>query len=153
METGTALRGIIYASKALVGFDAGALDCLEVRAAARNAQLRVTGYLYFDDGRFFQYLEGGHDAVTALMGRIELDRRHDVKHVLYDDRLGARRFPSWSMRVLQRAQFAGLDSLVYDHVVFMQQATPSRPDASASVWHLIERVRNLRERLITPSAP
>ena len=108
----------------------------------------MTGYLYYEDKRFFQYIEGAHDEVTALMARIELDARHDVRHVVYDDRMSSRRFPAWSMRVLQRAQFAGVDSLIYDHIVFMKQASPSREDASASVWHLIERVRDLRGRLI-----
>ena len=148
MATGTTMRGIIYASRALVDFDAAALQALEAQAAARNAGLGVTGYLYFEDQCFFQYIEGGHDPVTALMARIELDARHDVRHVVYDDRMTQRRFPAWGMRVLQRAQFAGVDSLIYDHIVFMKQASPSREDASASVWHLIERVRDLRGRLL-----
>jgi hypothetical protein len=144
MATAITMRGIIYASQALADFDVAALKALEAQAAARNAGLGVTGYLYYEDKRFFQYIEGAHDDVTALMARIELDSRHDVRHLVYDDRMTARRFPAWSMRVLQRAEFAGVDSLIHDHIVFMKQASPSREDASASVWELIDRVRDLR---------
>lgn len=135
------MRGIVYASAALVAFDLAALQQLEAHATARNAELAITGYLYFDNNRFFQYLEGEYEPVTALMERIELDPRHRIEHALFDDDLRARRFPRWSMRVLRRDEFAGLDSLVYDHVLFMKQACLA---TSPVIWRLIDDVAATR---------
>ena len=131
------MRGIVYASAARVDFDLAALQQLEAHAAARNVELGITGYLYFENGRFFQYLEGEYEPVTALMERIELDPRHAIEHALFDDQLQARRFPSWSMRALGRDPFVGLDSLVYDHVLFMKQAHLA---TSPVIWRLIDDV-------------
>jgi hypothetical protein len=138
------MRGIVYASVAQTDFDDEALDELGRLAAARNDELGVSGYLYFETGRFFQYIEGEHDAVTELMARIELDPRHEVMHVVYDDRLQQRRFPGWGMRVLTRGELAGIESLAHDHVVFMRQVSPDHGAASNLVWELLERMRDLR---------
>ena len=135
------MRGIVYASRARVAFDIAALRDLAVQAAARNAALGVTGYLYFENGRFFHYLEGERGPVMALMTRIELDLRHEVDHMLADDSLERRRFPAWSMRALGRDEFAGLDSLVYGHLLFMKHA---RLATSPSIWRLIDDVAALR---------
>jgi hypothetical protein len=138
------MRGIAYASVARQPFDADALSELGKRAAAHNAGIGVTGYLYCEDGRFFQYIEGEHDSVTDLMAHIELDERHDVIHVVFDDRLCDRRFPDWTMRLLSPGHLAGIESLAYDHVVFMRQVSPTHEAASKMVWELVERTRGLR---------
>jgi hypothetical protein len=135
------MRGIVYASRARVAFDVAALRELAAQAAARNAALGITGYLYFENGRFFHYLEGEQGPVTALTTRIELDLRHEIQHMLFDDGLERRRFPAWSMRALGRDEFAGLDSLVYGHVLFMKHA---RLATSPSIWRLIDDVAALR---------
>lgn len=67
---------------------------------ARNAYLDVTGILLADGQRFLQTLEGPPEAVGTLMLSIILDRRHyDV--VPFGIRpLAARKFPTWSMKLL-----------------------------------------------------
>lgn len=143
------MKGIVYSSQAEVAFDGALLKELESHAARRNAELGVTGYLYFEEGRFFQYIEGRDQVVTEMMSRIQADYRHTVRQVIHDDHLLDRRFPSWSMKVLESRQFIGLESLLQSHLEFMRQLNRG-DDASQSaiVWRMIQRISDVRAQLM-----
>lgn len=142
------LKGIVYTSQADVAFDRPALDELEAHAARRNRELGVTGYLYFEDGHFFQYIEGLDHIVTELMARIAADYRHTVQQTLVDDQVVGRRFPKWSMRALDRRHFIGLESLLKSHLDFMERLD-GRNDEShrATAWRLIQRISDVQTQL------
>lgn len=134
------MRGIVYASQACAAFDAVSLRALEAQVVTRNTALGITGYLYFERGRFVHYFEGEPAAVAGLMQRIERDPRHQIQHVLADDALADRRFAAFTMRT-PRDDCASLESLVYGHLLFMKHA---RLLASPAIWRLIDDVAALR---------
>lgn len=75
------------------------LQQLEAKAASANAERSITGYLTYRNERFTQYLEGSSDELMALMSRIRRDSRHTIS-VEMDLGVTRRRFPGWSMRLL-----------------------------------------------------
>ncbi len=145
-----AMKGIVYISRALVPFDAPSLQDLAADAATRNSELEVTGYLCFEEGRFIQYIEGEPATVTGLMAKIAKDQRHTVLSQAEDDNVTERRFPSWSMRWIQRGSFAGLERLLASHLALMKpemQANAWRATWENSVWKTVDRLSELRATL------
>ncbi len=142
-----ALRGLVYVSEARTEFGRPELLALEEHATRRNRERELTGYLWFDEGQFVQYVEGEAETVEALIRRIEDDPRHDVLHVLRDDELGERRFPDWSMQFLTRRSFHGLETLLADHIVFVESVRPQDVESHQTVWRIVDRVRDQQRRL------
>ena len=68
-----------------------------------NSKQAVVGGLYYGNHRFFQYLEGGRDEVTALYNRIRRDMRHRHVKTLLEEPLEARTFEDWSMKYVPLA--------------------------------------------------
>jgi len=68
-------------------------------AQARNAAEQITGLMLYDEGRFYQWLEGPAENVARLMRAIVLDRRHTDVEILVDKAIPARQFGEWRMRL------------------------------------------------------
>lgn len=68
-----------------------------------NSKQAVVGGLYYGNHRFFQYLEGGRDEVTALYNRIRRDMRHRHVKKLLEEPLEAVTFGNWSMKYVPLA--------------------------------------------------
>ncbi|MHC2070114.1 BLUF domain-containing protein [Bremerella sp. T1] len=110
---------LAYASYCTVDSTELDLDALASHASAKNSSLGISGYLCYDHGVFFQYMEGERQAVLDLMEVIEKDARHDVINKVtlgeYDDRI----FPDWSMRYLNRSDLRRVDlEHVLEHSLF-----------------------------------
>jgi hypothetical protein len=71
-------------------------------AQARNATHAITGLMLYDDGRFYQWLEGPDGNVESLMRAITADSRHTEIEILSDKMTGARQFGDWRMRLATR---------------------------------------------------
>lgn len=69
-------------------------------AAGKNEKLDISGYLYYRDYVFLQYLEGEKEAVKTLMKKIEADPRHTFITSVVIPKLTTRQFPHWYMRFL-----------------------------------------------------
>ncbi len=98
------LTGIIYLSQALIDFDRQSIEQLLKVATTKNYQFNITGYLYYEDEHFFQYIEGETVQVNRLMENIQHDGRHSVLIDVHDDTLISRRFPGWNMRYIYKDQ-------------------------------------------------
>ena len=94
------MLSIIYTSDALEPFDVDSLRELALNAAIKNRELDITGYLFYERGRFFQYIEGNFEVTRNLLKIINKDKRHKIIKVLEQDGLEKRRFPSWHMQYL-----------------------------------------------------
>ncbi len=96
---------LVYASKATfcdqhVGARHQTVDEIIRQAQARNIQDGITGVLCFDNGCFFQALEGERDAVEALYDRILEDDRHQEVWLLWKRPVVQRLFDKWSMKYI-----------------------------------------------------
>lgn len=67
---------LAYLSRLAPQCDYSVFSAISRSARARNAQAGIAGVLLFDGERFFQWMYGRPEAVTAMMSTIALDRRH-----------------------------------------------------------------------------
>ncbi|WOD39771.1 diguanylate phosphodiesterase [Nodosilinea sp. E11] len=88
---------IIYSSAATRPFQDDELVELLANSRAKNAQLGITGMLLYDNGSFFQVLEGAPEAVDQLYQTIAQDERHTKAVVIIREPIPKRSFGEWTM--------------------------------------------------------
>jgi hypothetical protein len=95
------IYSLVYCSRASPDIDDAAVSHI-IRAAQRdNPRQGITGLLVFGSGIFFQWLEGPRERVTALMGRLRNDTRHNSIVQLSDsEEVRERLFPDWDMELV-----------------------------------------------------
>ena len=92
-----ALVHCIYSSLQTIDFSQEDIVTLLEKARKNNAASKVTGMLLYDNGSFFQILEGNPSVVLPLLDIIEKDKRHDrVVRIIYED-ISHRDFSEWTM--------------------------------------------------------
>ena len=94
---------MVYRSRAVVPPSEGELDFLVRQAQNRNHAESITGLLIYDEGYFYQWLEGPSQAVTRVWESIRADPRHYQVEVLREQRIAKRHFGNWNMRLARRA--------------------------------------------------
>lgn len=135
------MQATVYVSQTRVGFDEAELIALAQLAAAKNAHFGISGYLYFERERFVQYIEGPADALAQLMKNIAADDRHQVLRTVQQALPGARRFPDWHMKQIDRAM---LNELRMEHLLterlLLRSLWPQDAEWEQSVWRLVEKL-------------
>ncbi len=96
------LCSVVYRSRAVMALSDYDLYELVQAAQARNAAEDITGLMLYDDGRFYQWLEGPAANVARLLHSIENDRRHRDIEILSDKPATKRQFGDWKMRLATR---------------------------------------------------
>jgi hypothetical protein len=97
-----ALCSVVYRSRAVKALSDYELYELVQSAQTRNAREAITGLMLYDDGRFYQWLEGPAGNVARLMRTIETDNRHTDIEILSDKPAASRQFANWRMRLATR---------------------------------------------------
>jgi len=104
MQTARELIGLSYCSTATFPARTGSygvhpeVNRILMHSRRNNRRLQVGGVLHFNNGRFFQYIEGPADVVDCLYARICRDPRHQDVQRLTRRPIGSRRFQDWSMK-------------------------------------------------------
>ncbi len=96
------LCSVVYRSRAVGALSDYDLYELVQAAQARNAAESITGLMLYDEGRFYQWLEGPVANVGGLMRSIRADRRHTDIEILSDKPCTSRQFGDWKMRLATR---------------------------------------------------
>lgn len=95
------MLSLIYVSTASPALERAKVEALAARAAAANAELRLTGLLVWNTRHFMQLLEGDSRTIHALMERIGSDTRHrDIAFLRHEERQ-SRECPDWYMQALE----------------------------------------------------
>lgn len=87
----------IYTSKATRAISSDDIKDILAKARAKNAELDITGMLLFDQGAFFQVLEGPDRAVDKLYKKILRDKRHTTLSKVLQEPIVKRDFGDWTM--------------------------------------------------------
>ncbi len=139
--------GLAYSSRAVTTFCEDSLLSLADGASARNQQLDITGYLYFRDGFFMQYLEGPQTTVEALMTKIQKDPRHQILSTIALPSNQKRVFPHWYMRYLgadlPRLQRDTLEDELSFILKTSSQENYHSTDVADAVVHVTQRIAAL----------
>lgn len=97
---------LVYASKATFDKSNTAqgieweVEQILSEARQKNAEADIGGVLFYDNGYFFQCLEGHRDAVVNTYQRICTDPRHKSPKVLLNGFTKRRLFQNWHMKYL-----------------------------------------------------
>jgi len=78
-------------------------------AKRRNAELGITGLLFYHAGKFIQVIEGEELHLRQLMALIEADKRHRNLTYLIDVPVERRGFSDWNMDSFNLTRSATLD--------------------------------------------
>lgn len=92
------MRAIVYISSETNSFTSQDLIELLDVAISKNRESGLTGYLHYESGYFFQYIEGETAPLYETMDRISRDSRHSIFYRAEEDDTQTRRFPDWYMR-------------------------------------------------------
>ena len=95
------LATLTYQSRAVKLFSEAELHVLLQTAQARNKAANITGLLIYDNGRFFQCLEGPADSLGMVWDAIQRDTRHTDVELLGNAPTSTRFFANWDMRLAQ----------------------------------------------------
>jgi hypothetical protein len=101
------------------------LDALTRSAQRRNRAAGLTGTLLYEDGRFFQCIEGPPETLEPVWDSIRKDRRHRDIQVLSMQIGPARLFTGWDMRWLRRGQRPGPEGTITPGLQFLDPIAPS----------------------------
>ena len=96
------LTALVYRSRARRALSDTELHRLTLDAQERNDRAGITGLLVYDDGRFFQWIEGPDENVARVMDSIRNDPRHDGIEILHRKTSWERVFENWSMKLAVR---------------------------------------------------
>ncbi|MBM3603720.1 MAG: BLUF domain-containing protein [Alphaproteobacteria bacterium] len=101
----------LYRSMARPGLDRGEIDQILEKARRSNRMLSLTGCLHYENGMFFQWLEGPRLRLFRLLDALHQDDRHLNMTVLDQGSLEKRLFEGWEMRFSDRAAASLFDWL------------------------------------------
>ena len=97
------LATIAYRSKAIAPLSEGQLHDLLVTSQANNRRSGLTGLLIYDEGQFFQWIEGEPDHVDTMWNAIQRDQRHTNIELIGRQFVPLRFFGDWDMRLSVRS--------------------------------------------------
>jgi hypothetical protein len=95
------LTSLTYTSLARLDLQSSDLENIHRSARELNALDGITGLLVFNGTHFLQIVEGSHDAIEDLLGRLRRDPRHTGLEVRDERKVRSRSFPVWSMELVR----------------------------------------------------
>ncbi len=93
------LAAVVYRSRAVQRLSGTELHWLSQIAQSRNRAESITGVIVYDDGVFYQWLEGPPENVWRVMESICKDPRHTDIEILDRHSAAARHFGGWPMQL------------------------------------------------------
>lgn len=97
------LWSLVYHSRASRLMTESDLEDLQRTAASRNRAEGLTGLMIYDEGRFFQWLEGSEEGLEKVWTSIQRDPRHGCIELLGRYPAPVRCFGDWDMKLSTRS--------------------------------------------------
>ena len=97
------LATIAYRSKAIAPLSECQLHDLLLTSQTNNRKSGLTGLLIYDEGKFFQWIEGEPDQLANMWGAIQQDQRHTDIELIGQQSVPLRFFGDWDMRLSVRS--------------------------------------------------
>jgi hypothetical protein len=98
-----ALSAIVYRSRAVQPLSGTELHWLTQVAQSRNRTEAITGLVVYDEGCFYQWLEGPREGLGRVMESIRRDPRHTDVEILDEHPSSMRHFGGWPMKLAAHA--------------------------------------------------
>jgi hypothetical protein len=102
-----------YRSKALQAFNDDDLSELESAASNNNKKLGVTGIFLYNNGDFFQSIEGPPEQLERVWANILADNRHSITEIQPLSFSSYRLYSGWSMKLFKQKNFYKSSTDIY----------------------------------------
>ena len=134
------LATISYRSRAVHPFSELQLAQLLESARKYNHANELTGLLVYDEGRFFQWIEGHPDKLATVWEAIQRDPRHTDIQIMGNVSVPLRFFGDWDMRFSARKPgLSGAPSPADEAPHGLVDSLFRRPQGSADVFADLQR--------------
>lgn len=143
------LACVLYLSIENEPFNEVSLNQLVYKAQQENKNHDITGFLYYKQNHFFQYIEGNPHDINNLLNNIKKDSRHKILEFIYDDQLRTRRFPDWNMGELKTNQLIQIkfEDLIIENLLWKKTYKDANlPIRDTNLWKLIDKLAHFRSR-------
>ncbi len=129
------LATISYRSRAVRPFSELELAQLLESARRYNRANGLTGLLVYDEGRFFQWIEGSPEKLSIVWESIQRDTRHTDIQIMGNQSVPLRFFGDWDMRfsVRKKASTASSSALTSEAPHGLIDSLFRRPKGSADI--------------------
>ena len=147
------MKCLVYSSTASLDFDSETLQELQKAAVLANSKVDTTGFLFFRNKTFLQYIEGDETHIDQLIANLAADSRHQI-HFSHHATTDHRRFPDWHMQWITPEDEIqlNLESLVHTYLRALKDV--SKPDGEDRlqevIWRLINALAEIRANTDDP---
>lgn len=133
------LKAVIYVSESELEFSHSELADLAIVCAGNNKIMGVSGYLWYGQHIFLQYIEGDPTVIDALMITLENDPRHTIVSRVSTE-LKEAKFPNWSMNPLglNKRLSMGPETLIHTQLLLLRAGRLGSVNVGHNVWHLVD---------------
>ncbi|MBW1293928.1 BLUF domain-containing protein [Aquimarina litoralis] len=143
------LACVLYLSIENKPFSETSLDLLVSSAQTTNKSHGITGFLYYKQRHFFQYIEGTPDKINDLLDNLKKDTRHKILEFVQDNTLNDRRFPNWDMGDLKTNQLMQIkfEDLIIENLLWKKTyKNTNLPINDANLWKLVDKLAFFRNK-------
>lgn len=134
-----ALGHLLYISDAVQPISRDDLEAIRDVSMRNNAQLGITGVLFYSAGHFVQLLEGEPSVVRKLFEKIENDDRHCEVRLLVERPAEGRVFSDWSMGLLNLDQYTSAERRDLDELVTLASSEGPQGDQTPVELEILSR--------------
>jgi len=139
------LSCLLYLSVENETFDENKINSLILKSREQNLKANITGFLYYKQKHFFQYLEGNTNDLENLFLRLSNDPRHTILKYISDQNIEQRRFLHWSMGNLKTNELIQikLEDVIIDYFKWMKT---HEKKSNFNAWRLIEKLAYFKNK-------
>jgi len=143
------LACLLYLSVENEPFSVISLDQLVSKAQKENKNHGITGFLYYKQQHFFQYIEGSPNDIDNLLSNLKKDTRHTVLEFITNNQLNHRRFPNWDMGDLKTNQLIQIkfEDLIIENLLWKKiYKNSSLSIKDDNLWNLVDKLAYFRNK-------
>lgn len=146
------IRQLIYVSEAQKSLTKLDLNAIIEVAAKNNEEMGITGILIFENGHFFQLLEGEAVHIDTLLTILRKDTRHNNIQIIYDKFNRSRLASKWAMSYLdltdpnsdiKKSALVPIEQVLSQ----LEKTNVDQHDNENIVWQLTKQFIEFRMRL------
>ncbi|MCK8523309.1 BLUF domain-containing protein [Aquimarina sp. D1M17] len=126
-------------------FDEQKISELIKKARLQNQKNNITGFLYYRQNHFFQYIEGDPNDLDNLLQKLQDDSRHTILNRASDKDLKERRFDNWSMGNLKTDELIQikLEDIILDYLSWLKTYKGVEFE---NTWSIIDKLAEYRNK-------
>ena len=131
----------IYISKATLPITDLIIKNILEKSRVNNLERKISGYLYYDEGYFLQYIESDTaNTINKLIAVLEKDQRHQIVNCFKTSLIGNKRFLEWSMGQIDKNQLINLnlEQQIINYMKWLKSLNHNIDMNSSKIWNMVD---------------